>query len=204
MTNCKSTPWNWTMSPKYHGCYQVWEPLTYWTPHVNEKHLKSDHCTTFSIPINDYWLHSAALAEVVILLHSYHLATWSLTKKLAREANGHCILYSLYKDGHNLCYTPITTKKDTGLHFAENLQHQATMLRHPAVGWPVILNVPANIPCHTMQLSHEVTIALCGADSRLLLSGFTTLCDQWTSKSHDTKTRPNIKILAWSNLNIVL
>jgi len=36
-------------------------------------------------------------------------------------------------------------------------------------------------------------LALCGADSRLLHTSFVTLRDQRTSKSRNTKTRPNFK-----------
>ena len=49
------------------------------------------------------------------------------------------------------------------------------------------------------------TLALCGADSRLICTCFATLCDQQTSgKSRDAKTRPNFKNPARSNSDIVL
>ena len=47
-------------------------------------------------------------------------------------------------------------------------------------------------------------LALCGADSRLVCSSFTSLHDQRTSKSRDMKTRQNIKNLARTNLVIDL
>ena len=47
-------------------------------------------------------------------------------------------------------------------------------------------------------------ISPCRADGRLLCSGLASLRDQWNSKSRDTKTRPNIKNLARSNLDLSL